>query len=109
MSISNSIVYNASGACLDIDQAATYANAYADGAFTGNLAIANSYVFGCSESFKSDEDSTAVDVAFTISDWYGQAEWANTEADPGLSLEAANEAAPDFAPAAAILSSSGSC
>ena len=37
-----------------------------DGAFTGNLAIANSYVFGCSVPSLPDEDSTAVDVAFTI-------------------------------------------
>ena len=106
VSISNAIVFNASGACLDIDQAATYANAYADGAYTGNLTIANSYAFGCSETFKSDSDSTADDVAFTIADWYGQADWANAEVDPGLTTEAANEANPDFAPAAgaAVLS-----
>jgi hypothetical protein len=81
--IYNTIVTSAGASCLDIDNQATFADAWDGDAeeFTGDLTIDHSIIRGCSQPFTDDEQEFT--PPFTVQEWFEAGE-GNEQADPGL-------------------------
>jgi hypothetical protein len=98
--ISHAIIMGFGDACVDIDTAATFANAYDGGAYTGNLSIDDS-MFWCPDvgsdqatMFPEDDDADATVTSEAFVFTHGM---SNAIGNPGLT-DPYNQTAPNFAP-----------
>jgi hypothetical protein len=91
--IHNTIVTSAAASCLDVDNQATFANAWDGdaGEYTGELTIDNSIISGCSQPFADDEQDFT--PPFTVQEWFEAGE-GNEQTDPGLRAPTAEQ--PDY-------------
>jgi hypothetical protein len=85
--IHNAIVIGFNDTCLDIDHDATFANAVAGGALTGNLTISHSIV-SCERNFTMDEETDAAGAAiadpWSVEDFCLTLNAGNMAVDPQL-------------------------
>jgi hypothetical protein len=82
----NMIVANFADACIDIDDIATFENAWdADaGDFSGELTMVNSIVNGCTKTFdEDDEEDAEATEPFTVQEWF-EGQNGNQATDPML-------------------------
>lgn len=92
VNIYNAIITNAGAACLDIDDKATFTNAWdkSGSKFSGELTIDNSIINGCAKAFEDDDKGSP----FSVKEWF-EAGMNNQQADPKIKKPSDNKS-PDY-------------
>jgi hypothetical protein len=94
------LVVGFAGECVDVDDSDTYANAFKNGALTGELTMSNSIVGNCKADFKNDDGA-----AWKVSDWYSTLNSGNrTTAAAADVVENPSYASPNWKSKGAALS-----